>query len=298
MFTARITSKLIWLGMAVNLSVWLILHLPAQFGVLPHYSLAEGSLRTVALCAAYSMAVILNLEIAGEYKSAIWLRLGWLALAANAAFSIVRMLIESPLINLISEDYTRRPLAGLLQHVAILPANTFLLLGMLAMWRAYHQVGLGFTIERRDYAAIAAILGLMVALLFFRQGLSEARSPYFAARVLQQSGLVMLSLGAAVSLVLYRIAVQMGGGKLAISLRFLTLYTLMRAVMVLIQALFRLISPGLNHPLTVASLFLDLGWQSVPWLAALAAAYRAELTLHAAHQLAQQRAAKTALVSA
>lgn len=284
--------------MALNLGVWLAVHLPAKIGVTEHYLLWEGLLRTVALCVAYTLALTLNLEIAAEYKNALWLRLGWLALAGNAACSIVRMLIESPLLNLVSPGYTRSPLAGLLQHVAILPANAFLLLGLLAMWQAYHQVGLGFTIERRDYAAIVAILGLMVALLFFRQGLSEARSPYLSARYLQQGGLVLLSLGAAVSLVLHRIAMQMVGGKLAVSLRFLTLYTLLRAVLVLIQALFRLISPELNHPLSTISLFLDLGWQAVPWLAALAAAYRAELTVHAARELAQQRAAKTALVSA
>lgn len=297
MIATRITPKVVWLGMALNLGVWLMVHLPAQFGLMSHHFLAEGTLRTIWLCVAYLLALTLNLEIAREYKNAYWLRLAWLALAGNAACSIARMMIESQLINLFSPNYTRSPLSGLLQHMAIVPANAFLLLGLLAMWRAYHQVGLGFTIERRDYAAILGILGLMVALLFFRQGLSEARSPYAAARYLQQSGLVLLSLGAAVSLVLHRIALQMGGGKLAICLRFLTLYTLMRAVMVLIQALFRLVSPELNHPLSTISLFLDLGWQAVPWLAALAAAYRAELTLHAVKELQQHRAAKAALAS-
>lgn len=282
--------------MALNLGVWMALHLPTHPGG-TRYRVVEGLLRTGFACLAFAIALVLNLGIAAEYKNTFWLRLGWLALAGNAAFSIARMMIESSLINLASEGYTRSPLAGLLQHVAIVPANAFLLLGLLAMWRAYHQVGLGFTIERRDYLAIAGILGLMVALLIFRQGLSEARSPYLTARYLQQTGLVLLSLGAAASLVLHRIAMQMGGGKLAITLRFLTLYTLVRGMLVLIQALFRLLSPEFNNSPGTLGLLIGLGWQLVPWVAALGAAYRAELTSHAAEELRQQRAARAALAS-
>jgi len=43
---------------------------------------------------------------------------------------------------------------------------------------------------------------------------------------------------------------------------------------------------------------LEIGWQMVPWIATLAAACRAELTVKAAKELAQRRAAKRELVSA
>jgi hypothetical protein len=45
------------------------------------------------------------------------------------------------------------------------------------------------------------------------------------------------------------------------------------------------------------SVFMNLCWQAVPWVATLAAAYRAEMTIHAARELEQQRAAKATLVS-
>ncbi|MBK8316921.1 MAG: hypothetical protein IPL01_24085 [Acidobacteria bacterium] len=297
MIAGRITPKWIWTGMVLNLGLWLMLHLPAYLGLIPHYLQAEGGLRTAALSIAYALALVLNLEVAREYLNAPWLRLAWLALAGNAVFSIVRMIIESTLLLHIYPGYPGSPLAGLLQHLAIVPANAFLLLGLLSMLWAYHQLGLGFTIKWRDYLAIAGIFALLAALLWFRQGLSEARSPFVAARILQQSGLVMLSFAAAVSLILDRIANQMGGGKLALTLRFLTLYTLMRGVLVLMQALFRLMSPGLNDPLSLVSMVLDICWQAVPWFAALAAAYRAEMTQHAARELAQHRASRAAMAS-
>jgi hypothetical protein len=45
------------------------------------------------------------------------------------------------------------------------------------------------------------------------------------------------------------------------------------------------------------SVFMNLCWQAVPWVATLAAAYRAEMTIHAARELEQQRAARATLVS-
>jgi hypothetical protein len=41
-----------------------------------------------------------------------------------------------------------------------------------------------------------------------------------------------------------------------------------------------------------------LSWQVAPWIVTLAAVYRAEITVHAARELEQQRAAKAVLASA
>lgn len=298
MIAARITPKVVWIGLALNLGAWLAVRLPAQAGWTPRSWAAESAIRTLFLCLAYGLALALNLEIAAEYRQTRWLRVAWLALAANAGISIIRMIVESALFNLIWPGYARGPLWGLLQHLTIVPANAFVLLGLLAMWWAYHQVGLGFAIEKRDYAAIGGILALIVALMLFREGLSEARSPHAISRWLQLIGLILLSLGAAASLVLHRMAMQMGGGKLAVALRFLALYTLLRGVLVLLQAGLRMSllegqPAGLLHPF-----FFEVFWQMAPWTATLAAAYRAEMTLHAARELAQQRAAKAAPASA
>lgn len=298
MIAARITPKVVWFGLALNLCAWLACNLPWRAGLAPRHWVAEGAIKTGFLVIAYGMALALNLEIAAEHRQTRWLRLAWLALAGNAAVSIVRIVVESSLLNLIWPDYTRGPLWGLLQHLAIVPANAFMLCGLLAMWWAYNEVGLGFAIEKRDYAAIAAILGLLAGLMVFREGLSEARSPYAVSRWLQLIGLALLTFSAAASLATHRMAVQMGGGKLAVALRFLTLYTLLRGGLVLIQASLRMSLTEGQRPSGSYSVLMELCWQSVPWIAALAAAYRAEMTVHAARELEHQRAAKAILASA
>lgn len=298
MIAARITPKIVWLGLALNLGAWLATNLPARAGLTQRMWVTESLIKTVSLCMAYALALALNLEIAAEYRQTQWLRVAWLALAANAGVSVVRIIVESALLNLAWPGYTRTPLWGLLQHLAIVPANIFLLSGLLAMWWAYHQVGLGFNVKLHDYVAIGAVLAMIVALMLSREGLSEARSPYDFSRWLQLAGLVLLSLSAAVSFVLQRMTMQMGGGKLAVALRFLTFYTLLRGVLVLAQAGNRMalldgLPAGLVHPL-----LLEVFWQIVPWGAALAAAYRAEMTVDAARKLEQRRAARSTLVSA
>ena len=172
MIAARITPKVVWYGLALNLCAWLVAHLSWRAGLTPHLWVAESAISAVFLCLAYGSALALNLEIAAEYRQTRWLRVAWLALAGNAGVSIVRIIVESSLLNLIWPGYAHGPLWGLLQHLTIVPANAFLLFGLLAMWWAYHQIGLGFAIEKRDYAAIAGILVLLVTLMVFHEGLS------------------------------------------------------------------------------------------------------------------------------
>ena len=295
MIASRITPKVVWYGLALNLCAYLAAHLPWWAGLTPRMWQPQSAIKTGFLCLAYGLALALNLEIAAEHRQTRWLRLAWLALAGNAGVSIVRMVVESSLFNLIWPGYTRDPLWGLLQHLAIVPANAFLLFGLLAMWWAYHEVGLGFALEKRDYAAIAGILGLLLTLMVFREGLSEARSPYAVSRWLQLIGLALLSLCAAASLATHRMAMQMGGGKLAVALRFLTLYTLLRGALVLLQAGQRMSLTEGQQVSDSYSVFMNLCWQAVPWIATLAAAYRVEMTVHAARELEQQRAAKAVL---
>jgi hypothetical protein len=297
MIATRITPKVVWFALALNLCAYLAAHLPWWAGLTPRLWVTESAIKTGFLCLAYGLALSLNLEIAAEHRQTRWLRLAWLALAGNACVSIGRMVVESSLFNLIWPGYTR-DLWGLLQHLAIVPANAFLLFGLLAMWWAYREVGLGFALEKRDYVAIAGIMGLLVALMVFREGLSEARSPYAVSRWLQLIGLALLSLSAAASLATHRVAMQMGGGKLAVALRFLTFYTLLRGALVLFQAGQRMSLMEGQQASGSYSVFMNLCWQAVPWVAALAAAYRAEMTIHAARELEQQRAAKAVLASA
>ncbi len=286
------------LGLALHLSLYSIVRLPAIFDWAPQFPLTEGAIKAAASILAYALALALNLEIAAEYRHTAWLRAAWLALAANAGLSIARTIVESALLNSVWSQYTSSHLRGLLQHLVIIPANGFLLLGVLAMWWAYHRVGLGFAIKRRDWAAMAGILALILALLAFRENLSEAQSPYLLGRYLQPAGLVLLSIISAVSLALHRLAMQMGGGKLAVTLRWLMVYVLLRSALVLEGALRQEFLPELSQSYGPGHYFRNICWQAVPWVAALAAAYRTQLTVRAAKALAQQRAVKATLAPA
>jgi len=278
--------------------VWIGLHLHVLFGGSHRQEDTELFFFATASAVAYALAFVLNLEIAREYRDNVWMRWSWLLLAGNAGLSIGREIVESPLLNSVLIGYAGSPLARVHHQMVIGLANSCLILGLAGMWWAYQRVRLGFRIGRREYAQIGVIVVITLALLISRKGMSEGASPYLASRLLQPLGLVLLSFAAAISVVLHGMAVQMGGGKLAVALRCLTLYTLVRATLVLVEALLSLTSPERRqtHDLTM---FLDLlCWRTVPWILVLAAAYRAELTVHARKALDRQRAGKAALATA
>jgi hypothetical protein len=81
----------------------------------------------------------------------------------------------------------------------------------------------------------------------------------------------------------------MGSGRLALVLRWMTIYALFRLAMVLVVSLARFFFPQQLNLITDAA---EFGWQAAPWLFALAVAYRAELTALAAERLAHIRKAQ------
>jgi hypothetical protein len=293
MIAARITPRVVAAGLALQLAGWLLLDLLEQGTASRQLAIAKAAFRTLLTLVACGAALLLNLEVASEYRHARWLRLAWLALAANAGLSMVRWMVESRLIDYFAPGYARGGMLGLLQHLVLIPGNLCFLAGVLAMWAAYHRVGLGFGLERRDWAAMAGVMVLTIGLLVFRENLTEAQSPYLVSRVLQRVGLGLLSLCLAVSLVLHRLAMQMGGGRLATALRWLVVFIALRATLVLLGALRR---EWLPAGLPDRYLF-ELGWQIVPWTMALAASARAELTVRAARELAARRASRDAFAS-
>jgi hypothetical protein len=296
MIASRITPKIIFYGLALNLSLWLLAHFLYKLGWKPPLLISAYAIHTYFSFWAFLFAFLLNLEIAGEYRDARWLRISWLALAGNAGISVIRYVIESKLLDLIWEGYRDGYIFGLIQHSVIVPANVCLMVGLLAMGWSYHKVGLGFRIEKRDYAFITGLLLLTVSIFAFREGLTQAKSPYSAGKYLQLINIGQLALSAAASIVLHRIAVQMDGGKLAIALRMLSFYTLLRVVLVLGETLVDLGIPAPDgHGKYITALVISLGWQSVPWVVALAAAYHAEMTVEAAEELKQMRAANAEL---
>ncbi len=278
-------------GMTIVLLAWLLSDVNGLAG-------SKALAKLAGAVAAYSVALVMTFKIAREHRQQKWLRIAWLAMAANAGIFILRPLVETSLWNQITPGYSQSPLQGFLLHILIIPANCFFLAGVFAMWKAYSGIGLGFRIPRRDYAAMAAILGLMFALMFYREHLTESQSPILASRLLQPFGLALLSICAAMSLVLYRISMQMGGGRLAVALRWLTAFALLRASLVLIRSLKLEFVPDTFWLGNYVNFLIEIGWMVVPWTFALGAVCRAELTITAAKELRARRAEKGALASA
>jgi hypothetical protein len=288
-----LTTQSVKTGMAVHLSLWFALYTAQQFSPIPWLVAVEAVVLALGGALAYGLALKLNLEIAAEYRNVRWLRLAWLMLAANAGLSILRPILMQG-INSFVEEPQNKALLGLLNHLLIFPANTALLIGVLAMWWAYHKAGLGIKIKPRDYALMAGFLGLMLAIALLREGLTEARSPYSFASALQLLGLGVICIATALSIVLHRLAQQMGGSGLALSLRWLVAYLWLRNLLVLMVT----VPLFLQTEDVIARRWIghlaNLFWPVVPWLLALTAAYRAELTANVARELQQRRATKTA----
>ena len=141
--------------MAVVLLAWIFCDLFASPTGKAAAKLAGGTL-------AYAIASWMALRVAGEHRQQKpqqnWMKLAWLAMGANALMFTLRPLVESHLWEQVMPGYTSSPLEGLLLHLLIIPANCFFLIGVLAMWKAYAGVGLGFRITARDYVAMAAVL--------------------------------------------------------------------------------------------------------------------------------------------
>ena len=277
----RLTPTIIWRWLIPQLVLMVMIYLAITFNWWPQYSKWAPFYRNTASIIAFIVALALHLEIAKEYRRTPLLHFAWLALAANAGISVIRMILEGPWLTLIWSEYDRS-LHGLLQHQAIIPANLALLTGVIAMCLAYHRVGLGFEVTRRDYVFMAISAVILIALLVFREGLTEAESPYLAGRYLQQFGLFVLALIAAVCVLLHRMAIQMGGGQLANVLRLITFYAFSRSIIVLFTAV-RPVFPAGTKPFL--SCLTEMSWLLVVWLPALAAAYRLQMTVNAAEKL-------------
>jgi len=299
MLAARITPKVVAIGLASEVLLLVGLYLPVALGWTSRFRLTEAIVMTLAGVLAFGIALVLSLEVAAEYGQARWARLAWLMLAANAALSLLKRSIGSPLFDFLMTGYRTSPLRGLLDNLLVVPANLCLLAGLLAMWWGIHRLGLGFKIKRRDYAAMTAVAALFLTLLVFRQNLSQGQSPYLTSRLMQPLGLTLLAVISALGLVLHRYAVQMGDSRLAAVMRWLMVYVLLRGVLVMSRSLF---SPGhallLDAPPDLEEWAFDVLWQVVQWAAAMAAALCAQLTVSAAQQLKLFRAAKAAIVPA
>ncbi len=289
----RITTRIVLLGIALHLGLRTFILLPIGFGNASQHAFALDALRVLGSLCAYGLALLFCWRIADEYRETKWMRLAWLALTMNAGLSLLRPFVRPlPIWGQAVELYNTSPEYALLMHCILVSANFCLLLGLLAIWWAYHEIGLGFRLGKRDILAVLSLLALMVAFFVFGDLLTEARAYYRATTILQVVAQVQMFLIAAASLLLHRVSIQMGSGRQAIVLRWMTIYALWRLGMVLVVSLAHYVFPHHSHFIADVAQF---GWQLAPWLLTLAVAHRAELTALAAERLAHIRSERPAL---
>ena len=291
----RITPRIVLLGIALHLGLRFVVVLSVGFGNASQRGLLLDALRVIGSFSAYGLALLVCWRIADEYREAKWMRLAWLALTLNAGLSLLRPFVRPlPIWGQPAELYNTPPEYALLMHCILVPANFCLLLGLLAIWWAYHEIGLGFRLGKRDILTVLGLFALMGAFFVFGDLLTEAQAYYRATTILQVVAQVQMFLIAAASLLLHRVSVQMGSGRLAIALRWMTIYALGRLGMVLLVSLARHVFP--HHTNLIADV-AQFGWQLAPWLFALAVAHRAELTELAAERLTHIRKERPALTA-
>lgn len=291
MFTAGITRQRVFLVMTVHLALLLLLDLVLRFGLLPPMPLLITTISLLGRTIACVMALLLTLAIAREHEDTFWLYVAWQALSVHLIIALLRMFSQTSLLGLVLPGYSGGELRGLHDQILLVFSNLALLLCVVPMCWVYHRVGLGLTIKRRDYAWFIVMTAVLLGLSFVKEHLSLAGSSYAAARTLQQFNFIPLMGFAAISLLLHRQAQLMGGGRLALALRTLTVYAVLRCLVVLVGALRRAYMPNSDTAFSFAVQdFLLLSGNLIPWLVTLAATYRAELTAIAACKLAERRA--------
>jgi hypothetical protein len=283
--TTRITPRVIAYCAAGFAAFWVLLRIMGNLGWHPAWGPPEFSVLVIEGLIAYGIAMVLCLQIAAEYRHSHWLCIAWFCLAIKSAVAVIRYALDDPMINLIRPGYYESPWSGLARELPMAIALSFLVAGMLTMAYGFLRMGLGFRLERSDWAAIVGAVAVLIAVIYFRHELSAARWNMPLVLQAQIANQVLWVVAAALSLLLYRLSLQMGGGRLAAGMRILFVYIVLRSSlvfvsMVLLPGLFRIDRENF------VTMFL---YQATPWLFTLAAVYRFQLTSNAARQAAHMR---------
>jgi len=236
---------------------------------------------------AYATAMVLSFQIAAEYRHSRWLRIAWLCLAIKSGVAVVRYALDNPMLNLFWPGYYESPWSGLARELPMAIALLFLVAGVLAMAHGFLQMGLGFELKRRDWAAIVALIAVLIAVIYFRHDLSAARWKSMPLVLQAQVTIqILFAVTAAVSILLNRLSLQMGGGRMATAMQCLMAYIILRALLVFVSMI---VLPGLFRidRENIVTMFL---YQGTPWLFTLAVVLRYQLASNAMREMAALRA--------
>ena len=271
MMAMRITPRLVGWCMAVTALYAAVCSLTGHWTrVAPAEPARYWSVLPFASGAAFLIGLMLCMRIAREYERGSWMRTSWLLLSAYAGVSCARFSLEGvalagPAAWLAAREWREVPVTV-----------SFILLSaaLLAMLRSFTTLGLGFSASRADYLLLLAILAVTPTVVLFREELADAQSSYLLVRYLQYLNPLLLAFPAALSVPLYRISRQMGGGLMATSLQLLMLSIVIRTM------LYVRVVPALAAVPAVVVLHSVLS-PTTSWLFALAVACRWRLTVEA-----------------
>ena len=263
----------------------------AKLGLISRHAQLESLVGLAFGALARVIAIKLYSDIADEYLNVRWSRMVWLALATNSVMLLVRGGLSNDFVADWTGAYNHSPLRGFINHVFSVPATIFLLLGLLGMLQSYRHTGLGRRLQGRDYAVIATLLVLFGWLLIFHKNLEEGQSPWIINRILQPLDLTLIGAASIISIVLHRYTAVMQGGKMAIVLQWLVLYGALPGLLVL---LIQVGVPIIHRTIPFDATPLNHLWALLPWLTALSAATRAEMTAKAVAQVARLKQAEAA----
>jgi hypothetical protein len=224
-----------------------------------------------ATAACYAGATWYGVKIAADYPDSSAMKLAWRLIAAHAVFALLRHAYESLAVATGWMTGQATTLATLRQ-IPIVVSLILLAAGLVAMWSSFTAIGIGLRFRMGDYLLLGLILALVPLILSQQQEMVDSRSSYSFIRRLQAASPGLLAVPAAVSLILHRISREIGGGQLALSLRLLALFLLMRML-----SLFLSLFPEWAI-LTVLS---RTTFWATPWMFLLAVFYRWRLTVSA-----------------
>jgi hypothetical protein len=231
---------------------------------------------------AHVFALFLSVKLIHEFPTRSKMRLAWQLIAASIVAALLRHLIECLFIGF---GWRADPMFGIRQ-IPLLIALVLLLAGLVVMWSAFSSLGLGLHAQKVDLAGLAGILILAPAALIFERQVVDNELPLWFVRMLTLANPFLLAAPAGVSILLYRISVQLGEGQLARSLRYLAVFPTVRLLLIVLNAL-----PGHFSHLPAVDPFRLALQSSVSWFLALAIAERWQLTLQAKNKMKEYETA-------
>ena len=276
------TPAAIGAASSVMLMAWSILYLAHSAGMISS-AVPFQVAGVLSSLLAYGIALWLCAAIAAEHRYSHAFRLAWIFLGSCAAVSMLRHLLDTPLVDFIWRGYWQGPWSPRFREFLAAVALTFLAAGILAMGEAFRRMRLGFSMNPLDWMVMLAALALLSLLFYLRNDLSAARGSYSFAKWAQLFSQIMFVAAAAGCVLLRQIAKQMGGGKLAAAMGWIIAHILLRAVLVLSTAL----QVHLHKSVPFSEFLFPFLLNAAIWMFAIAAASRYEVS-----RTAERHAAK------